>query len=228
MKSERATRAALPAPPGAAPPARGSGGGWPDFIECLGSGKLACRDGVVTRSLPGGGYQVGTQCTQTILRCKNGCAASPDASVDAPEALCVGSMISTPDSGGACPTGPYPDEPVNPLPPSSFGRGTFGCHSERTLAPVDWTTAKTPPACEGTNDRCIYEPSALPCGVCSAEGSSCSATVYAPCDCGQGAFLDTYWDGWVCRCTGGAWDCRVTSASGSSCFRCAFKDATTP
>jgi hypothetical protein len=126
------------------------------------------------------------------------------------------------DSGSplVCPHWPGPDG-TPPQDPKQYDASTFGCHESRVLAPVGWAQSSAYPAsCPGANDTCEYEPNALPCGACTNEGSGCSISVYAPCDCGKGPFLDQYWDVWVCKCTGGNWDCRITDASGASCFGC--------
>lgn len=121
-----------------------------------------------------------------------------------------------------CPTYPGWPPPDRAEPffgdPSEFDAHTFGCYS-RVLAPTDWWQPRSVPDCGG-NWRCSHEPSDLPCGACTDEGSACGMGVWAACDCGRGRFLESYTDEWVCKCTSGTWDCRVVAPSGSSCFSC--------
>jgi hypothetical protein len=120
-----------------------------------------------------------------------------------------------------CPTYPGWPPPGEPFDgnPSQFDAATFGCYS-REFAPADWRQTPGMPDCGG-NGQCTYEPSALPCGACTTEGSACALDVWAACDCGKGRFLQTYTDVWVCKCANGNWDCGVVAPSGASCTSCA-------
>lgn len=109
-----------------------------------------------------------------------------------------------------------PDDQV--LPPSAFDASTFGCYPDRVLAPDGWVAPARYPACPGASDACTYSPAHLPCGSCDATAVTCGMSVYAPCNCGAGLYLDAYWDAWVCQCISGQWDCRINAPSGASCF----------
>jgi hypothetical protein len=91
----------------------------------------------------------------------------------------------------------------------------YGCYPRRILSSTPGGQANA--ECAGGGD----EPRDLPCGRCDRPGFTCFKSSRAVCDCGQGSFLDMYWDVWNCTCQGGSWECGVVVPSGASCTVCA-------
>lgn len=58
---------------------------------------------------------------------------------------------------------------------------------------------------------------ALPYGTCELNTPACAAAAVVPCACpgSQGPF-----HGFVCSCSGGMWDCRISSQGSGICLPC--------
>jgi hypothetical protein len=70
-------------------------------------------------------------------------------------------------------------------------------------------------ASDASDGDSFYPASSLPDGGCSSEGSRCTLTV-SPC-CGVLGGVELV-DGYTCSCTGGEWQCAITSPGAGSCF----------